>query len=202
MTNIEGQPERRNVLVTSLIVIVFFLADGNFDDGVKIALVGIGFGNQNTLIIFFWVMFLWFGLRYWQVNKDTANHELSQELNSPKISKIHKYIVCNIGGISEQQYKQGSYTLNLQAHTSDWYIRRPGDSSNRSLTNWEIVKTKLLMYAYYSVYGNSINKHIMPYILFYLALLIGINHFFTVSIIGLFMVALFITIEFLFYIRE
>ena len=88
MTNIEGQPERRNVIVTSLAVIVYFLADGHFDSGLKIAIINIKFYDETALIIFFWVMFLWFGLRYWQVNKTISLREINQELPNVLIPKF------------------------------------------------------------------------------------------------------------------
>ena len=202
MTNIEGQPERRNVIVTSLAVIVYFLADGHFDSGLKIAIINIKFYDETALIIFFWVMFLWFGLRYWQVNKTISLREINQELPNVLHSKIHKYIVCKIANFPEAVYESKKYYLEFHTQNKEWAVRNKKGTTRYTLTKKEKSLVWILMYFYYTIYGDSINKHVVPYLLFYIALLMGINYLFGISFLFFIPISMLLLIEFLYYIKE
>jgi hypothetical protein len=62
----EASPERKNLTVTSLGFILFFLGEGELDaETIKFQLVNISFKNPEVLSCFLWAMLLWFFWRYW-----------------------------------------------------------------------------------------------------------------------------------------
>lgn len=66
----DSDPERRNLVVTSLAFIVYYLAGGYItDNNVRMQIVNITFDNKAVLAVFVWVMLLWFAWRYWQTHK-------------------------------------------------------------------------------------------------------------------------------------
>jgi len=68
----DNNPERRNLVVTSLAFIMFYLGDGSInDDAIKIQLINITFNNPEFLRITAWIMLFWFALRYWQTHQNS-----------------------------------------------------------------------------------------------------------------------------------
>lgn len=72
----DSNPERRNLMVLSTSIIVYYLAGGVIvDDQLTLELVNIKFAKGWVLQIFIWMMLLWFGFRYWIENRETLIHE-------------------------------------------------------------------------------------------------------------------------------
>ncbi len=60
-------PERRNLMVTSLGFIIFYLGEGKMEsDKLTLPLVNIEFKNTVFLASMAWIMLFWFVFRYWQ----------------------------------------------------------------------------------------------------------------------------------------
>lgn len=64
----DPRPVRRNLILTSVAFIVYFIADGyiSHKDGYKISLsiVNIHFDNPDVLIFSAWIILFWFAWRY------------------------------------------------------------------------------------------------------------------------------------------
>lgn len=66
----DADAERRNLVVTSLAFLIFYLADGKVSgSSIALQVVPVTFGNTLALVVFVWAMLLWFALRYWQTHR-------------------------------------------------------------------------------------------------------------------------------------
>jgi len=66
----DSNPERRNLTVLSLAIIVYYLAGGEFlNNEVKLVIINAKFNNPSVLIAFVWVMLCWFLFRYFVTQK-------------------------------------------------------------------------------------------------------------------------------------
>jgi len=79
----DSNPERRNVLVTSLSIIVFYLAGGEFTDStVRLQMVNVHFSNPEILGYFIWGLLIWFFFRYWLIHQGSWKEEFYNEICS------------------------------------------------------------------------------------------------------------------------
>ena len=78
----DSDPERRNLVLTSIAFIIFYLADGQVTPGaITLQVVSVTFKNVLALKIFAWVMLCWFGLRYWQTHHMSYENAYRDHLN-------------------------------------------------------------------------------------------------------------------------
>lgn len=79
----DSDPERRNLMVTSIAFIVFYLADGQISqDAIRLQVIPVTFNNVIFLNVFVWVMLCWFGLRYWQTHRASYKNAYQSHLNN------------------------------------------------------------------------------------------------------------------------
>jgi hypothetical protein len=77
----DSDPERRNLVVTSLGFIIFYWGEGSLvSDELRLQLVNIKFENTSFLAVFAWVMLFWFAWRYWLTHQGDAKKEFTNEL--------------------------------------------------------------------------------------------------------------------------
>ena len=63
----DNNPDRRNLVVVSLSVLIYYLGGGEFKgDVLKLPLVNMEFERPEVLVGFLCCSFIWFSLRYWQ----------------------------------------------------------------------------------------------------------------------------------------
>ena len=79
----DNNPERRNLVITSLGFILYYLGGGEVVDGVlSIQAVNLKFHNSFVLAITPWVMLLWFLWRYWQDHRGRAFDQFRKDAYS------------------------------------------------------------------------------------------------------------------------
>ena len=79
----ESVPERRNLLLLSIGIIVFYLAGGQLtDEVIRIHIINVRFSNPNVLIYLVWGLLFWFCYRYWLVLQDSWREAYLNELTS------------------------------------------------------------------------------------------------------------------------
>ncbi|MEW8253854.1 MAG: hypothetical protein AB2747_05850 [Candidatus Thiodiazotropha taylori] len=79
----DSNPERRNLMLSSIAFLVFFWGGGEFEKNeIRIQTVNITFNNETVLAVFAWIMLFWFGLRYWQLNQGRLNLTLREEVKT------------------------------------------------------------------------------------------------------------------------
>lgn len=74
----DSSPERRNLMVLSISIILYYAAGGSITDPVvKFPMVNVEFSRPEILGIAVWVALFWFAFRYWQVTRDSTIHEFN-----------------------------------------------------------------------------------------------------------------------------
>lgn len=67
----DSDPERRNLVVTSLAFIAYFYAGGSFqDNSIRVQVVNLNFSNTTFLGGMAWILLFWFLYRYWLTHKN------------------------------------------------------------------------------------------------------------------------------------
>lgn len=84
----DSSPERRNLTVMSLAIIVYYLAGGQFsEDEVKLLIVNIKFEHPLVLTFFVWIIFAWFYFRYFM----STRKNISDSAGGRKVSAVTKF---------------------------------------------------------------------------------------------------------------
>lgn len=67
----DSHPERKNLVVISIGIIIFFFTDGKvIDKTIKIQAINVEFSDSNKIIYFIWLALIWALYRYWVVTRD------------------------------------------------------------------------------------------------------------------------------------
>jgi len=65
----DSDPERRNLMVTSIAFIAFYFAGGSFPEkSVRLQVINAEFTRPSVLCLIAWIAFFWFIYRYWQTH--------------------------------------------------------------------------------------------------------------------------------------
>ncbi|WP_147456307.1 hypothetical protein [Stutzerimonas nitrititolerans] len=76
----DSDPERRNLMLTSLAFIAFSLAGGEFRENVvQLQVINAHFTKPNILAVMAWMMLFWFIYRYWQKHSGNFTKEFKSE---------------------------------------------------------------------------------------------------------------------------
>jgi len=88
----DSDPERRNLMITSLGFILFFLAGGKLnEDSLKLPMLNIEFCRPEVIAVFTWIALFWFVYRYWLKHSFEFVDSFSRELSDKKyIAKAMK----------------------------------------------------------------------------------------------------------------
>ncbi len=169
----DSNPERRNLTVLSLLIIVFYLAGGYFiDNEIRLRIVNIGFHNIEVLGYVVWVMLAWFLFRYWLTSKGTAGellrHEQPFELNM-NYKYVKNYIKNNMesGEISDQ--KTGVKVFKMNA---EWVIHGYDTSANLNGIRGRIIVIHYLLFT--APFHRITTDFFIPYVFCLIAIIFGI----------------------------
>ena len=76
----DSDPERRNLMITSIAFIAYFYAGGNFPDtSVRLQVINANFSQPEVLGAIAWILFIWFIYRYWQTHSGNFSSTFEQE---------------------------------------------------------------------------------------------------------------------------
>lgn len=90
----DNNPDRRNLIMLSLSIIIFYLGGGTLTDNsetVKLQLINVTFQNPQILVYFVWIMLFWFAYRYWLLNRDSWQREYNDEMPRIYSTKLSSY---------------------------------------------------------------------------------------------------------------
>lgn len=94
----DSNPERRNLLVLALSIIVFFLAGGEFTDStVRLQVINVQFSNPEVLTYFVWGLLVWFLFRYWLIHQGEWKKEFYSELGYVPTIIYSRYLTKRFG---------------------------------------------------------------------------------------------------------
>lgn len=188
----DSNPDRRNLVLTSLSFIIYNLAGGKLPDGsteLKLNVISLEFTKPEYLLVFAYLMFLWFLLRYWQTNKNkykVAYLEYINKYNNEHQGSIY-YLTkqLNIGN----ERKVGHIGSNKLLHKNNklyvsYSTYKTVEESNGSYTvsfNHPIEEEvqglygdilKLKIYISFMFKTDGFTSYAVPYLLSYVAILI------------------------------
>ncbi|MBL3557415.1 MULTISPECIES: hypothetical protein [Marinobacter] len=77
----DSNPERRNLVLLSLSIIVFYLAEGRLvSSDVRLQVVNVAFSRPEVLVATVWCLLVWFFYRYWLVHQGSWKKSYCQEM--------------------------------------------------------------------------------------------------------------------------
>ena len=188
----DNNPERRNLNISSLSVIVFYLAGGNFvDSKIKLPMVNISFSNPETLCAIFWGILCWFALRYWQTHKGLIDKTYLEEIKGKASSKAAIAFVekrtgktyKENGGFYPREISRSSGRLCIQiGDVTGGNKNADGVLVNFRSNNYEYVPIngfRGFIFHLLSISGLAFSKpgfgnYVVPYLLFITACVLGL----------------------------
>lgn len=95
----DSDPERRNLIVTSLAFIAYFYAGGSFPDtSVRLQVINANFSRPGVLGVMAWVAFIWFIYRYWQTHSGDFSSAFKKEFSRWQLKDyIINYVRRRVG---------------------------------------------------------------------------------------------------------
>lgn len=192
----DNNAERRNLIVTSLCFIVFFLGEGSFvDNTVTLQVVNVSFCNTKVLAVIAWLMLFWFALRYWQINHGKFITSFKQDIDIRR----HSYFVIMYAELKlkMKHRKQGGFLIkSLKLNGSECTItygtipETSGSVNEKGiLVNFSSINNKTLAITglfklpilivislHLAVTRVSFGNHVLPYILFLLSVFLGLKN--------------------------
>jgi hypothetical protein len=148
----DSNPERKNLVLTSVAFIAFFYGGGSFSSStIRLQVINADFANPEFLGYMAWAMFLWFIYRYWIINRGVFSEAFRLEFSDMSLkpyikkhaSKVigHPLIDDNDKGyhVSDMHWEVGAVTVsciyieNVDRET-DGRIRSYSINKEKSLT--------------------------------------------------------------------
>lgn len=78
----DNNPERKNLVILGISIILFYLADGHISDQViRLQVINVTFKNPSILVNFIWILLIWFIYRYWLIWQKTWKKPFAGELS-------------------------------------------------------------------------------------------------------------------------
>lgn len=95
----DSDPERRNLIVTSLAFIAYYYAGGAFvDSNVRLQMVNVTFEKPEVLAGIAWMLLFWFFYRYWLTHKKSFTSGFADEkYGYYKLPYVIKYAEKQLG---------------------------------------------------------------------------------------------------------
>ena len=182
----DGNPERRNLVLLSIAIIVFYIADGEIiDNTLKLQFINIQFNNFQILSTIVLVMLLWFLFRYRLTTLGVFEKEFSSEINT--ISRAHPVLIAYINNfltdydITKDQ--NDTYSANINYHRdikrgNYMYIygikhktsTQDNEQSMAPINNLWVWLVLIIIWINTAVVRPSFSAYIVPYLIFLTAL--------------------------------
>ena len=187
----DNNPERRNLNISSLCIIIFYLAEGSFvDSKIKLPMVNISFSNPEMLCLIFWGIFFWFALRYWQAHKGLITQTYLEEI---KIRTSSSASISYIKSKTEKEYREvGGFVPREISRSSGRLCFKIGDVKggnknedgvlvNFSTSKFELIPINgakgylfhLISFVTLAFLKPGFGNFVVPYLLFLFACILG-----------------------------
>jgi len=182
----DGFAERRNLIVISLAIIVYYWAGGSLDDEstIRLVLMNVKFHYPLVLFTFVWFLFLYFIFRYWVTSKsfgeESIRRKMHTEFHQLHINKKHHQHLLG-------ELKKALPGLNIDTPFRYWTIEYKGNAIKFRVleangvarevdvkgfkNRWILLKTMIRGYFKFA----EVNAYYTPFILAWVA-------FFTLTI--------------------
>jgi hypothetical protein len=183
----DNNPERRNLVVLSISIILYFLADGKItDDNVRLQVINVTFGEPEVLGKFVWVLLIWFIYKYWLNNKGSWKNGFYGEAHCGFVTKYcYPYIVKKF--TLSDDYSNSLYSdrhwVSFNSYDNGFRFSHVSKAENKGqkhdIRNIETFTDKLLVAAVTIVTfikEPSLSTYFMPYIFAFVAIIFGIKN--------------------------
>lgn len=196
----DNDPNRRNLIASSLALIIYFYAGGSFKaQSVNLQLVNIEFSDLWVFKIIIWIVFLWFLYRYWLKNhgkfSDNLGYEVRQRWNKHYVGE---YLADNVDEYiskdSDMGYHIRSLTLTQTTLCAELVYGEDIKRTDGKVSGWGskpgkkdqevvfkgfkglVVKVKVLLDCFWK--SDSFSDYLVPYLLAFIAILGGVLRLF------------------------
>ncbi len=171
MTIQDSSPERRNLVVLAVSIIIFYLAGGEFiDQSVKLQIINVKFTNPDILRHFIWVLLLWFIFRYWITMQGSWQNTFGQEISNiildPSDQQYIKELLKHSDSIENENFiiryrqHQGLYFERIKGTTTSGTY---GAGTKLSGLKSFIIFAKVLIWIFFT--KPTLSTYVMPYFL-------------------------------------
>lgn len=160
MTIHDSSPERRNLTVLSMSVILFYLAEGKVIKGqLKLNMLNVEFAKSEVLFYSISIFLLWFLFRYWLVERETAAEAFRKEVSKVNLANFYKNMVDKNYNNNHAFYLYGP----REPHTLDL-------NNAAKLTGWKGFLFKAYIHVWMFLSRPTLSAYYTPYLLAYIAL--------------------------------
>ncbi|UAA39130.1 hypothetical protein KIH87_01820 [Paraneptunicella aestuarii] len=182
----DNNPERRNLMIMSLSIIVFYLAGGEVTDhNIRLQIVNVHFTKPEILGYFVWILLVWFAFRYWLVHQGSWVEEHYRDLaNIPKwLYEHHAIKKLNLGNDYSNSYYEDRHWITINVSWQGITLSRlfKNEDGTQGREDYEVKSPvrHILMFAgtvYILFKKPNLTGYFAPYILFFGAIWIGLSH--------------------------
>ena len=142
MQLMDSSPERRNLIVFSLVIILYIVGEGKVDSVISLPFTSIKLTNTENVITSFWLIFLYVNFRYFLVFKDSVyvGSKLHRERIEPK-DWISSTSIAIIETIAEDLKKRENLWVrkgNIGGNIKDLRQEIKSKSSNPDLSKVQL----------------------------------------------------------------
>lgn len=183
-------PERRNLTLLSLAIIVFYFAGGKLavtPTVIRLNVINVVFERVDILILFLWLILLWFALRYWVTHRGMFIEYFRKDIETLALSAPTRLYLRLIH--QTEYLVEGGYNhVDLKHRIGAWFIswnlptRIHRDNKSRIQSFGHAKQTQpyelesfadkvfiLLLMITASLTKPAFSSYAIPYILFYCA---------------------------------
>ncbi|HHF3026171.1 TPA: hypothetical protein ACPJ0Z_004472 [Vibrio diabolicus] len=192
----DSNAERRNLIMISMSLIVFFYSGGTFtDETIRLQVVNVHFSRPLVLVVIVWAVFFWSLYRYWLIHNGEFSSKFMAEIRQMKNDRVILKYIERKQGIKFIEYPQtDGYVIDTivfdngvlvpelsMAHNVKW-------SNDRSLQSYSFNKdldfdrfirfnsasgllTQVLLLLKCAFSKKSFSDYLAPYLLALLAIL-------------------------------
>ena len=181
----DSNPERKNLIITSIAFILFYVAGGRFDgDEIRIIVVNLSFSRPEALVAFSWVLLFWFCLRFYQKSNKKFIYELKREAGRSTVPQSLDVLACNLAKEQLQGANRSDHiNKKIKVMATNLFEEVPisvtcnfMENSNGSVHQERVLITGIrgFYYRYQALLtqiflGNAFAELAVPYLLFILA---------------------------------
>ncbi|NOI00904.1 hypothetical protein F0241_07245 [Vibrio kanaloae] len=103
----DSNAERRNLIMISMSLIVFFYSGGTFtDETIRLQVVNVHFSRPLVLVVIVWAVFFWSLYRYWLIHNGEFSSKFMAEIRQMKHDKVIMKYIERKQGIKFIEYPQ------------------------------------------------------------------------------------------------
>lgn len=167
--------QRRNLLVTSLVLIAINLAGATLKKDVSVLGASVEFSNPERIVWGVWVLWAYFLIRYWQYLNEEPDLGLHKGMERWMLSRVPEDEFSRTSNHVYWQYGVFWTLYYMDEHTGDesWYPSKNGPQVAWKKTIWTVR-------AFISVAAKTprFTDYVVPFLVAAIPLLLSISSFF------------------------